>query len=79
MAKPQRRVRTQPVPGADPTPQRFEREGFTRIQGEPAGEDRLDSWGDFDADRSLEVRDDYTSDSNDARLLADLPPHNVEH
>lgn len=79
MAKPQRRVRTQPVPGADPTPQRFERDGGISIQGELAGEDRLDSWGDFDAERSLEVRDDFASDSNDERLLADLPPHNVEH
>ncbi|WP_311478264.1 hypothetical protein [uncultured Gulosibacter sp.] len=79
MAKPQRRVRTNPVPGADPTPQRFERDGRTQILGESAGEDRLERWGDFDTERSLEVRDDYASDSNDARLLADLPPHNVEH
>lgn len=77
MSKPQRRVRTEPVPGADPAPQRFEFDGHAVIDGELAGEDRLDTWGDLDYDQGPEVRADFESDSNDERLREGVPPHNV--
>lgn|GEM_PF-1475370 len=72
MSRPRRRVRVEAAPGVDPTPQRFD---VARPDRAPApvlaAEDRLGAWG----DDGLEVRADAASDSNDARLDADRPPH----
>lgn len=64
-----RRVRTEPVPGADPRPQSFP-EG-REVEVEPAAEDRLVAWG----DEGLEVLPDAASGSNQERLQEDRPPH----
>ncbi|RRJ87463.1 hypothetical protein EG850_03950 [Gulosibacter macacae] len=82
MSRPRRRVTTAPVPGADPTPQRIPaRAGEPeRINAVLAAEDRSDSWGDaevvFDDDTTV-VRRDEASGSNDAALIENVPPHNV--
>lgn len=65
-----RRVRTDPAPGADPTPQSFA--DGREAEVELAEEDRLGAWGDDDG---LEVLPDAASGSNTARLERDRPPH----
>ncbi|MGO1544555.1 MAG: hypothetical protein ACTHXA_09485 [Gulosibacter sp.] len=83
MARQPRRVRTEPKPGVDPTPQRFPATNTQpeTIRATLASEDQLDVWGgavvDVDAEESLIVREDVASDSNDERLLDNVPPHNV--
>nr|WP_225752414.1 hypothetical protein [Pseudoclavibacter sp. Marseille-Q3772] len=73
---PRRRVIVPTAPGVDPTPQRvpISTANPSGIEAELAGEDRLVSWGD---DHDLEVLPDAASTSNDERLRADIPPHNV--
>lgn len=75
MPRASRRVRTEPAAGADPEPQRVTpREGLTFGAGadpELAAEDRLDSWGDGEAD----VLPDRASTGNADRLEEDRPPH----
>lgn len=69
MPRPHRRIRTDPVPGADPTPQ-----APTGRGDEPdlAREDQLGAWGD---DEGLEVLPDAGAAGNDRRLNEDRPPH----
>lgn len=79
MTRPRRRIRTEPVPGADPTPQRFERADGTReIVAVPAGEDRLEAWGGreviLDEDAPA-VHADSASSANDEDLRDNVPPH----
>ncbi|MGO2111209.1 MAG: hypothetical protein ACTH31_06310 [Pseudoclavibacter sp.] len=64
-----RRVRTDPAPGADPSPQRLDDGRPAEV--ELAGEDRLGAWG----DDGLDVLPDAASSSNDERLERDRPPH----
>lgn len=68
--KQHRRIRTEPVAGADPTPQAFPPEAD--VAPELATEDQLGSWGDDD---ELEVLPDAASADNGERLKADRPPH----
>ena len=65
-----RRVRTDPAPGADPTPQSFADGRDVPVQ--LADEDRLGAWGDDDG---LDVLPDASSSSNTERLERDRPPH----
>ena len=79
MTRPRRRVRTEPAPGADPTPQRFERpDGRREIHAELASEDRLEVWGGrevvLDEDAPV-VRLDSATTANDDRLRENVPPH----
>lgn len=80
MARQPRRVRTEPQPGVDPTPQKFPATAGRpeTIRAVAAAEDRLDAWGErvIQDDEGLNVRDD-TADSNDDRLRENIPPHNV--
>lgn len=80
MARQPRRVRTEPKPGVDPTPQKFPATPGRpeSIRATPAEEDRLGAWGEpvSQADEELITRDDSV-DSNDARLRENIPPHNV--
>lgn len=80
MARQHRRVRTEPQPGVDPTPQKFPPSVGVpeKIRATLAEEDRLNTWGDASAqdEDGLTVRDD-ASDSNDDRLRENVPPHNV--
>lgn len=75
MPRGSRRVRTDPVPGADPAPQsRDPRPGEVYgVRPDPvvAAEDRPDAWGDAGQD----VLSDGTAAGNAARLEADRPPH----
>ncbi|MDJ1371475.1 hypothetical protein [Gulosibacter molinativorax] len=68
MARQQRRVRTEPQPGVDPTPQKFPASADVpeRVEVTLAEEDRDDSWG-----------TSGEADSNDERLRDNIPPHNV--
>jgi hypothetical protein len=66
-----------PDPESDPR-----REEATRYEGESMGitEPREDDW--FGDDREIGWGDEALSDDDDGdieRLLADLPPHHVEH
>ena len=70
MTRPSRRVRTEPVPGADPSPQSFPDGSEADI--ELAREDQLGAWGDDDG---LAVLPDAANASNTARLDEDRPPH----
>ncbi|GGA62608.1 hypothetical protein GCM10011490_11280 [Pseudoclavibacter endophyticus] len=65
-----RRVRTEPVPGVDPSPQLFP--DGRAIDAELAAEDRLGAWGD---DEGPEVLPDAAAASNAERLERDRPPH----
>lgn len=79
MARPQRRVRTEPKHGVDPTPQQFpaSADAPATIRATLASEDRPDAWGESVLDDDgLIVRDD-AADSNDDRLRENVPPHNV--
>lgn len=71
-----RRVVVPAPAGVDPTPQRMPATSSNPagIVAELAGEDRLVAWGDDDG---FEVVPDAASTSNDDRLRADVPPHNV--
>ncbi|MDO5052362.1 MAG: hypothetical protein Q4E05_05670 [Pseudoclavibacter sp.] len=59
-----RRVRTEPVPGADPAPQSYPDSGPRAPEPVPAAEDLPGSWGDPAAEGS-----------NTERLLSERPPH----
>lgn len=80
MARPTRRVRTEPQPGVDPTPQKFppEADRPETIRATLAAEDRRDAWGEaaVSDEDGLIVRDD-TAESNDEQLRENIPPHNV--
>lgn len=65
-----RRIRTEPVPGADPRPQAFPADRDVEV--EVAAEDRLGAWGD---DHGLDVLPESASSSNNDRLEQDRPPH----
>lgn len=67
-----RRIRTDPVPGTDPTPQAPV--PGRAIDAELAAEDRLGAWGDGVREGRDSVPGAGTS-SNDARLIGDKPPH----
>lgn len=75
MRRASRRVRTEPVPGADPSPQRYEPRAGEPYGSAPepelAGEDRVDAWGDDGPD----VLPDGAAAGNAARLEDDRPPH----
>lgn len=76
-ASPRRRRVIVPAPqGVDPTPQRVptSADNPVGIDAELAGEDRLVNWGD---DAELDVLPDAETTTNDERLRADIPPHNV--
>lgn len=65
-----RRIRTEPAPGVDPTPQAHP--AGRQADVELAAEDRLGSWGDGEG---LEILPDTGAASNDRRLIGDRPPH----
>lgn len=70
MARPSRRVRTEPQPGVDPHPQRIPAAGPEASPVTLAGEDR-------DLTVYRDATTGATSDSNDDRLRSDVPPHHV--
>lgn len=80
MARQHRRIRTEPKPGVDPTPQQFPASAGApeTIRATLAEEDRPGAWGDavVPEEDDLIVLDD-AAESNDERLREDVPPHNV--
>lgn len=67
-----RRIRTEPVPGADPEPARIPaHDGLpAETRTDSADSDRPSSWGD---------RESEPETDNDRRLRDDVPPHSVDH
>lgn len=67
-----RRIRTEPVPGADPEPSRIPaHDGLpAQTRTEMGDAERPSAWGD---------REGAPGSANDRRLRDEVPPHSVDH